>query len=190
MTEQKKFGDPGSVSIQQQTAGICGCMNPRMAENQHRQQKLGIRRMQESTDGENPTQTTKIGYPRDAGIHGWQASNTRQQKLGIRGIQESNNRQRDSADAGIRGLQEFTQTAGIRRSQESTEDRMSKVRGWGQDTVTRNQRVPRGEPRVRFVGYGHQEPTGFRGKNRGCGSQDTVTRNQRGSEGRHDVSQL
>ena len=117
LTEQKKFGDPGSTSIRQQTVGIRGCRNPRgqevkqitkqqsasirkmwasnnkqresvdagnprMAGNQHRQQNLGIRGMQESTDVKNPTQTTD---------------------LGIRGMQESNNRQRDSADAGTRG---------------------------------------------------------------------------------------
>ena len=61
---------------------------------------------------------------------------------------------------------------------------MSSVRGWGQDTVTRNQRgsegrtegavlgirspgtngVPKEEPMVRFSGYGHQEPTGFQGE--------------------------
>ena len=78
-------------------------------------------------------------------------------------------------------------------------------RGCGSwNTVTRNQRgsegrtegavrgirspgtngAPRGEPRVRFVEYGHQEPTGFRGKNQKCGSWNTVTRNQRGSEGK------
>ena len=56
-------------------------------------------------DDRRPTQATEIGYPRDAGIRGCRMTGNqhRQQKLGIRGMQESNNRQRDSADAGIRG---------------------------------------------------------------------------------------
>ena len=114
----------------------------------------------------------------------------RKQKLGIRGMQESNNRQRDSADVGIRGcgMQEYNNRqrdsagVGIRGCQEFIQKTEQQTAGDPQTIGIRGRQDERGSGMG--SGYGHQEPTGFRGKNRGCGSQDTVTRNQRGSEGR------
>ena len=149
-----------------------------MAGNQHRQQKLGIRGMQESTDGKNPTQTTEIMYPRDAGIQ--------QPSTGFSGCRNprmtriyTEDRTTDSGDP---------QIIGIHGRQDEKCSGMGSGYGHQEPTGFRGKNRGCGSS-----GYGHQEPTGLRGKNRGCGSQDTVTRNQRGSEGKNravHVSQL
>ena len=119
--------------------------------------KLGIRGMQESADGKNPTQTTEIGYPRDARI----------QQPPTNGIQ----RMHESADdKNLHRKQDD-------RQQGSADYRNPRKARWGTfgDGVRirspGTNGVPREEPRIRFSGYGHQEPTGFQ-------------------KGRHDVSQL
>ena len=54
---------------------------------------------------------------------------------------------------------------GKRGSERRTDGAVRRIRSPGTNAI------PREEPRVRFSGYGHQEPTGFQ-------------------RGRHDVSQL
>ena len=133
---------------------------PRDTGIQHRQQKLGNRGMQGSTDGKNPTQATEFGYPRDARIQ--------QPSTGFSGCRNprmtriyTEDRTTDSGDPQIKGIH-------------GRQD--EKCSGMGSGYAGTNE-IPREEPRVRFSGYGHQELTEFRGKNRGCGSRDTVTRN-------------
>ena len=144
----------------------------------------GNLRMQESADGRKPAQVTKVGYPRDAGIQ------HRQQKLGNRGMQGSTDGKNPTQAT------EFGYPRDARIQQPSTgfsgcrNPRMTRI-------YTEDRTTDSGDPQIKGIhgrqdekcsgmgsGYGHQEPTGFRGKNRWCGSQDTVTRNQRGSEGR------
>ena len=144
--------------------------------------------MQESADGRKPAQVTKVGYPRDAGIQ--------QQTAGIGGMQESADGRKPTQateygylrDAGIQ--QPSTGFSGCRNP------RMTRI--YTEDRTTYS-----GDPQIIGIhgrqdekclgmgsGYGHQEPTRFRGKNRGCSSRDTVTRNQRGSEGRTEGAVL
>ena len=138
---------------------------------------VGIRRVwvsnnrqRESTDAgirariQTDYRTTHSGDLQNAGIR----QTTEQQNLGIRGMQVSSNRRR--------GTQKVTECRNLTDRKE--------LHNSGVDGVRASDNRQRESNRIQYEkcsgmvsGYGHQEPTGFREKNRECGSKDTVTRN-------------